>query len=333
MINKIENKIEVAPLPPRILMDLKSDCNLKCPMCVVHGDTENPQVQDIIGKNMSKDVVKKILHEVSSVQPSVGPSLWSEPLLNKDLLTHLKSMKSHGMNVSINTNGLALTESMARSLVEIGINSITVSIDAITPETLLKVRGIDKLVRIEQNILKLLSIRGGKSLPRIGVSFTKQSTNLHEHDRFIQKWTEIVDFVRTGELFADTKFPGIRIDRTQRKPCPELYNTMAIHTNGDVSICCLDGFKDMIVGNVATNTVQKVWQGETMQKIRRNHENGDWDQVPFCKNCDRWASSDYQEKTEGKLLIRKSTEYTFYNRLDRLENWNRNCRHENTVTS
>lgn len=315
-------RLPVTPLPERVLLDLSSDCNLKCPMCVVHGDTNDPKVNEIIKKNMKVLDAKKILDEIEGNTQTIGPGLWSEPLIGKDILMHLRSIKLRGFKVSLNTNALLLNRKMASNLIDIGVDSITISIDSTTNDTLELIRGVRKLEKIEKHITQLLEIRGSKAIPRIGVSFTKQPENIHEEQEFIDKWTSIVDFVRVGEIFENGKFPNINIDHKSRIPCAELYNTMTIHTNGDVSICCLDGFKDVIVGNAVEEGVKNVWNGEKLNKIRQHHELGQWDKVPFCKNCDRWASSSYKDKSEGNLLIRSSAEFTFYNRIDRLESWN-----------
>lgn len=314
-------KLPLKPYPSRVLMDLSSDCNLKCPMCVVHGNTDDPKVLEIIKKNMKVTDAKQILDEIEGHTETIGPGLWSEPLMGRDILMHLNSMKRRGFKISMNSNGLLLNKKMAANLVEIDVDSITVSVDSTTNETLSKIRGVEKLEKIEQHVKQLLAIRGDAPSPRIGVSFTKQAENLHEEAKFIEKWTQIVDFVRIGEVFEEGKFPNIEIDQSKRIPCAELYETMTIHTNGDVSICCLDGFKDLVVGNAVQEGVKNVWHGDKLNEIRKHHENGEWDKVPFCKNCDRWASSQYEERTEGNLLIRKSAEFTFYNRLDRLNTW------------
>lgn len=314
-------RIPVTELPERLLLDFSSDCNLKCPMCVVHGTTDDPRVAAVIKKSMKIEHAKQILDEVAGKTHTIGPGLWSEPLMGKDILLHLRSVKQRGMAVSMNTNALLLNKKMAQELVEIGVDSITVSIDSTTPETLNKIRGITNLDKIERHVLDLLVMRGEQPAPRIGVSFTKQPANLHEEQEFIAKWTQVVDFVRIGEVFENGKFPAIDLSDKPRVPCGELYRTMAVHTNGDVSICCLDGFKEMIVGNVVETSVKDVWNGDKLNHIRALHEAGKYDEVPFCKNCDRWASNEYSEQQQGELLIRKSPEYTFYNRLDKLESW------------
>ena len=46
------------------------------------------------------------------------------------------------------------------------------SIDAVTKETLAKVRSVDKLEKIESAVFRLMKARSDREYPRIGVSFT-----------------------------------------------------------------------------------------------------------------------------------------------------------------
>jgi len=310
----------VPEFPRRVLMDLRTDCNLKCPMCIVHGSTEDPKLKAFLRRSVPLDKAKKVLDEVMAARPMLQPNLWSEPLLAKDLRPYLQSAKERGLAVAINTNGLLLREELARFLVDIKLDSISISIDATTVETLDKVRGITKLEKIHNAVALMIRVRGENPLPRIGVSFTVQDTNKHERDSFVAYWADKVDFVRIGELFVDGRFPGMKVDG-ERRPCPSLYTTLALHVNGNASICCLDGFGETNVGNVFERGVADVWHGPELTEIRQHHENGEWDKVPFCKSCDRWASYDYEEAIEGEFLVRRSLEYTYYNRIDRLKNW------------
>ncbi|WP_109117499.1 radical SAM protein [Azospirillum sp. TSO22-1] len=313
--------LPVPDLPPRILMDLRTDCNLKCPMCIVHGDPENPAVKGILRRSMSVEQSRRILDEVMAAKPLIQPSLWSEPTLAHDFQEHVRAMKERGATVAMNTNGLLLTEATARFLVEAGVDSVSVSVDSMTPETLMKVRGINKLDKIHRGIENLLAARGDAATPRIGVSFTLQDANRHELDAFVAHWTRKVDVVRVGELFIGPDgFPNVRT-AGPRQPCHALYSTMAIHVDGNVSLCCLDGFGDTNVGNVFKDGVRGVWHGPKLTEVRRLHEQGRYDEVPFCTNCDRWASNAYEEEIRDGLLIRRSAEYTYYNRIDRLTNW------------
>jgi radical SAM protein with 4Fe4S-binding SPASM domain len=311
----------VPDMPSRVLIDLRTDCNLKCPMCIVHGETDDPRLKAFLRRSMSLAQARAVLDEIMASKPLIQPNLWSEPLLAHDFKAHIRHMKERGLTVALNTNGLLLREDMAKFFVEMKVDSVSISIDATTKETLKKVRGIDKLEKIEKSVSVMLQARGERLVPRVGVSFTLQDANRHERDAFVQRWVGRVDFVRVGELFEDGRFPGIK-PTGPRKPCPSLYNTMAIHTNGNVSYCCLDGFGETSLGNIFEDGgVKAVWHGEKFREIRHLHETGQYDKVPFCQGCDRWISNDYQEEIVDGLLIRRSAEYTYYNRVDKLENW------------
>lgn len=310
----------VPDLPPRLLIDLRTDCNLKCPMCIVHGDPENPRLKNFLRRSMPPDKARVLLDEIMPAKPLVQPALWSEPLLSPDFQEHVGAMKARGITVAMNTNGLQLTPEIARFMVEVGVDSVSISIDAMTPETLKAVRGIDRLDKIHRGVENLLAARNGGVRPRVGVSFTIQDANRHEHDAFIAHWTQRVDVVRVGEVYDGTAFPNVAAHGS-RTPCHALYSTMPIHVDGTVAICCLDTFAETPVGNVFEDGVAGVWHGPRLTEIRRLHEAGRHDEIPICRTCDRWASNTYREEVRDGLLIRRSAEYTYYNRIDRLENW------------
>jgi len=310
----------VPRLPPRLIMDLRTDCNLKCPMCVVHGDPSNDKLKGFLRRDTDIDKVRKVLDELMGAKVLVMPSLWSEPLLATQLRPYIEAAKARGLAVAMNTNGLTLREELARFFVDVGLDAVCFSIDAATPETLKKVRGVDRLEKLEAAVAMMLLARGDRKLPRVGVSFVVQDANRHEELAFVKHWAHVVDFVRTSELYVNGGFPRIRLDRT-RTACPALYDTIAIHTDGNVSYCCLDGFGDTSVGNVFEEGLRAVWNGDRLNQVREWHETGQWDKVPFCKGCDRWGSYEFEETVRDGLLIRRSPEYTYYNQISRLDNW------------
>jgi len=315
-----EQDLTVPDLPPRVIVDLRTDCNLKCPMCIVHGDPDNPLLKDWIRRDTDFEKLEKVLDDLSPAKPLMMPSLWSEPLLAKHFADYVRGVKGRGMSIAMNTNGLTLRRDMAEMFVEVELDAVAFSIDSTTPETLRKVRGIDKLDKIKRAVNLMLEVRGDAKFPRVGVTFTIQESNQHEEEEFIEYWVNRVDFVRTSYVFEDGTFPEINVPQ-ERTPCPSLYSTMAIHVDGNVSYCCLDGFAETSVGNVFEDGVGEVWRGEKLNEVRHFHETGQWDKVPFCKDCQRWASYGFEEEIRDDILIRRSPEYTYYNRLSSLDRW------------
>jgi MoaA/NifB/PqqE/SkfB family radical SAM enzyme len=313
---------EVPELPPRLLIDYATKCNLRCPMCSVWGSDNDEKINEVKG-TLNYDASIKILDEVKSIKPLIQPNMYGEPLLAPRFKDHIVNMKSRGISVAINTNGLTLTESLANFLVEVKLDSVMFSIDAATNETLYKIRGVRKLEKIESAVLRMLNIRGKNNLPRIGVSFTLQDDNRNELENFLNKWVGVVDVVRVGLVFIDGEYPDMVVNEP-RKPCPALYNTLPIHNDGTASICCLDGFKETNVGNVIEKGVKNIWLGEIFSKVRYYHETNQYDKVPFCKSCNGWSQYDMSEESKDGLLIRKSPQFTYYNKIDRIDSWTPN---------
>lgn len=316
-----QNKISLTNFPGKISIGFHEGvCNLNCPKCLVHGKRDKDI--SIIKGTMKPANICQLLDELRDLDIMVEPSVYTEPLAQKDFLYAVKEVKARGLKVAINTNGILLTEKLTQTLIELDIDCIFVSIDATSENVLMQVRGTDKLKEIHHAVFALLKTRGDHAHPRIGVSFTVEEENRFQQEAFWKYWIQYVDAVRVNELFVLTGENKTFLKANHRKPCRLLYDSMLIHHNGDVALCCLDAFGATKVGNVFEQGVQGVWLGETFQKMRYFHETGQFSQIPFCQHCQDWMRYELkEEETIDNILIRRSPLLTYYNRLDRLENW------------
>lgn len=314
--------LPVADMPERLLVDYATRCNLRCQMCPVWGSEDNNSIDSVKGI-MPLDAARKIMDEFTGAKPMVAPSVYGEPLLIPNFREIFADLKKRGAAIAMNTNGLTLTPAIAEFLCEIKVDSVMFSLDAVTPETLLKVRGVDKLAKIERNVALMMKVRGERDYPRVGVSMTIQDANRHEVDAFVARWVGKVDVVRTGIVFENGTFPDM-VEPLKRVPCPAIYKTMPIHNDGTVRLCCLDGFRSTAMGNVFEQGVKEIWHGEEFAKARYYHETEQWDKVPFCKSCNGWAQHEFEEEVRDGLMIRRSPQFTYYNKIDRLKNWQGN---------
>tara|TARA_R110002074_G_scaffold113838_7_gene243540 strand:- start:223 stop:1218 length:996 start_codon:yes stop_codon:yes gene_type:complete len=310
-------------MPERVLIDISGKCNLRCPMCLVHGLDDEGLKSLAIG-DMSFDDVQSIVNELPEGHSMIQPNMWGEPTLAPNFREHVMGMKARKQAIALNTNGLTLNEKLQEFVCDAEVDSVFFSIDAITNETLKKVRGVAQLEKIERNLLSLLKTRGDRKLPRIGATFTLQEANEQEVEDFIDRWVPHVDVVRIGSVFEDGKLRGVEA-KEARVPCSALYTTLPIHYDGDALICCLDGLAEHRVGNVIKDGVEAVWNGDELNRVRRLHEEGRWDEVPLCKDCNAWAGHLYEEVIEEragvKVLVRRSAQFEYYNRIDRLNSW------------
>jgi MoaA/NifB/PqqE/SkfB family radical SAM enzyme len=174
------------------------DINPPCVMCytrVLHtrGDDEN--------KNLDEEVFERIQpylrnFEVISLH-GIG-----EPLMGKRLFAILDSIDNSKTSVQFNTNGLSLTESKSRLLIEKGLRVINFSIDAATAETYRKIRRVD-FERVIANIRRLSELKKemGSKFPVIEMNMTLMRLNLKEVIQFIKLAKELgAEIVHFGVL-------------------------------------------------------------------------------------------------------------------------------------
>jgi len=147
---------ETLPMPTFVQLRVTNLCNLRCKMCGQWGDTgiyrtqsgldatdgaiERARIQELIGakRQLALADYVRLLDEVAPFDPIVS-LFGGEPFLYPDIIPLIREIKARGLTCTVITNGGRL-EALARELVEIGIDSIAVSIDG-PPEVHDRIRG------------------------------------------------------------------------------------------------------------------------------------------------------------------------------------------------
>lgn len=292
--NKVINQ-KGNPSPPSVPItlgiELLNKCNFKCKMCLTPNLTE-PKI--VIPQETRSALISQIK---KNKIPAVMFGMGEEPLLYKDFTGFVREICQAGvMDIFLFTNGLLMNEKIARELIDLEITRVYFSLDAATPETFEKVRGKNELTRIEDNIHKFISIRNqsSKKLPIVRVSFCETVENSHEKEMFIEKWQHIVDHVdiQTVHDFSKVIEMGALSKDELFKPCgksmPEAvcnqpWEKLTIWANGDVSPCCTFHGKNLIIGNVKYQSIDELWNGQSIEKIRDQLGSGNLNAV--CHEC------------------------------------------------
>jgi len=97
------------------------------------------------------------------------------------MLAAIKYVKSKNAYVKIDSNATLTTEEKANSIINSGIDLISISIDGATKETYEKIRIPAKFEVVIENLKKLVRIRNEKkSKTQIHIAFVCQLSNFHE---------------------------------------------------------------------------------------------------------------------------------------------------------
>jgi len=112
--------------PKFVDIELSNRCNLRCRMCWFWGEHGiGERYQD---RELTEEEVFNLIDGISEYNPLIYIG-GSEPFIRDDLLEILKYIKEQGLRVSFATNGTLLDDKKIRTLVEIGVDKISFSID------------------------------------------------------------------------------------------------------------------------------------------------------------------------------------------------------------
>lgn len=282
-ITRLENNA-----PSSVEIGVTNACNSDCIMCP-HSKLKK------IG-TMKMDLYKKIIDNCHKLNiKSVTLSFFGEPLLDPSLIEKIKYAKSKGIRVSFFSNASLLNENWARKLIESGLDNINISFDAYSKETYEKIRKGLKFDIVRNNIKRLLSLKKemGRDNPDVNLIFVEMNENAGEIKNFYKDWKSQVDNISVlnmrnwaGEINKSSS-KSFHFNSSQRAPCALIWQKMIIDWDGDVVLCCDDWSHSYPLGNLKKQTIEEVWNGERIKKVRDLHKSGKFGGVPLCAKCNK----------------------------------------------
>jgi radical SAM protein with 4Fe4S-binding SPASM domain len=252
---------------------------------------------DRVQRPMPMELFKKLIDEAAALKiPDLCPNGFGEIMTVRNLEPYLDyiSSKSHKFNIRINTNGYRMTEEKIELLIKHKVSLLNICIDGATAETFESIRVGLKLDQIEANIKRLMAIRRERKLgyPKIRVGFVKIPQNVHEIPQFLAKWEGKVDFLgldgysnRAGSLIG--KFEEIKPE-TPDRTCLLPFKELNIWADGKAVLCCNDWNEEALVGDLNTQTISEIWQGEALKLARRLHKEKRGPEMKICSSCNYW---------------------------------------------
>jgi AdoMet-dependent heme synthase len=191
--------------PYVISWNLTYRCNLACEHCYLDaGGAPRVETDNFADRSeLSTDECFRVIDDIASFAPECLTILTGgEPLLRRDILDIVRYAADRGLWVVVGTNGVKITDNVARRLAEAGGRGLSLSLDALDPDRhdrFRKVRGA------WHN-----TVEGAGILARAGLPFIVQTTagahNLGEldaiadfaHERLAAKVWNLYFLVPTG---------------------------------------------------------------------------------------------------------------------------------------
>lgn len=171
----------VAELPRTLYLETTNRCDSKCQTCIRTFQTLEPP------KDLTLVELRRIVDQFPVLDRVVLHGI-GEPLLNRELFAMIAYVKAKGATVLFNSDAITLTPPRARRLIESGLDEYRVSMDAATPESYAKIRGVPRFDRVVQNVGALVALQRelGRPTPRVSLWFTAMKANLEELPAFVR---------------------------------------------------------------------------------------------------------------------------------------------------
>lgn len=312
----LERVEQFFPHPIGIHVVVLNKCNLECVMCPFHSPVykeghKSGYFDDY--KSMKPEVFERIAEYAGKHKISLQFGQIEEPLMHKRIVDFLNIAKAKGVPyMHMTTNGTLLTPDKADQLLESGLTSMMVSLDASDPETYKAIRG-DDLEKIEANLRYFVPLARARGI-KTWVSFILQEQAVGEREAFIAKWRDVgVDHITFYALGEHDKGSGELVNHTliydrdeERYPCAAPWVQSVVFPDGEVSLCCrtmgLVGWEGVVsVGTLAKNSYEEIWGGKRYRTVRDELLRGEFDKFPICQKCVIWSAS--------TAIVEKTTTY------------------------
>lgn len=307
-------------LPTHMEVEVTNDCREGCPIYPW-------RIMERKVGYIEFDLFKRIVDQLADYGLELNLPMLGEPLLHPSLMEMIAYAKSQGIEVSLYTNGLHLTEEMSRALIEAELDYLIFNLITGTAKTYQEITGSEEYEKVTNNIEDFVNQRerikieegiGGELRePIVGVQIIKMDATNNEIEVFMDKWDSVAKIDDKEERAQDqlrsmiyestdlpveyaiiqgfNDFAGQIEDRSignctpfSRFPCRQLRDGLSILWNGDVVSCRQDFNGRRVLGNLEEKSLLEIWDSQERKNLWQEHIKGNHEHLLLCNRCKEW---------------------------------------------
>ena len=302
LVSEKRNKLEeVIPLttPYTIAIDPSNLCNFKCNFCAIQSKNEKLNFKKQL---MDKKLFFKVIDDLTEFPEELKVlriNGQGEPLLNPNLPEMIQYAKSKHVAelVEMITNGSRLNPELSERLINSGIDRIRISIEALDAEGYYSIAGakinFDDFVN---NIKYLHDISGNCEIycKIVDVAVPTESAKRKFFDLFgdicdrifidnvIPLWSDFKE-IKENMIIGERGMHGQKVQDV--KVCPYPFYSLLVNSDGEVTVCCADWKRKLIVGDLKKQSLLEVWNGDRLRNFWIAMCKGKKNNFEMCQKC------------------------------------------------
>lgn len=275
--------------PNAITMEITTFCQANCIVCV------RDQIRYPLS-NMTQEIFEKTIREADSYYEAGGGVKYidlggmGEPLLDSQIESKLRWLDDNypGIKVGVTTNGQLLMQK--KDIICKYIDLLKISNYGFSKESFEKVhRGSLIYEDVKKGIEEFLQISKDER-PETMMSFLVLKENDGEEEAWREYWEGKCDQIY---IWRPHNWAGYKKSHTEQihekcKSCGRPGNDFTIRANGDVSVCCWDFNRELVVGNINEKSFKEICEGKELNDIMEMHRNKTFfEHDTICRYCDQ----------------------------------------------
>ncbi len=293
-----EEKINNLPDFPKIIeFEITNHCNFQCLMCKTGVGTSTRE-----RGYMSDDTFDKVISEIKDYPIALKFVGQGEPLLHPKASEYIKIAKESGIIVHLTTNGSLLDEKMMKSMIDCKLDSVKFSFQGVDREGYWQLRQKDNYEELLDKIEQLYKLRGSGEFPYMTIGTSVTSESKEQVEAFRNRCENICDkvevgittleFIDLGKVKNEATREGLKhiqekqnLVKKRYVCCPQIFDTIAVRWNGDITACCADLDGIMTLGNIHNTSILECWNSSLENRYREILAKCEYDKLELCKDC------------------------------------------------
>jgi len=291
-----------------LVVEATAKCNLSCTFCGMH--SKNLLTKGTLKNHMDLDLFHETIRKCHGMEPLKVLYLHGggEPLLNPNIVTMVDIAKKANIadQIILVTNGTLLEKKLFLELVEAGTTAFRISLDIISPTKFREVKGADLSQKVLANIDACINLIRTQHL-KVSISILCENPGSHDK-KFAGETTKILEYfepkiknlpnvvIQYRKLFnwVDSINRLTDGDEYQRQvPCEQPFYLLMIRSDGDISMCCGDAMKKLVIGNICTvKSMRDILTSNALTVVRKSLLEQNYEMIPACKCCEVYSDVD-----------------------------------------
>ena len=277
-------------------------CNLRCPEC----PSGLRQFTRPTG-NLKADFFRRTLDDIADRLLYLIFYFQGEPYINPDFLDMVREATERGIYTITSTNGHFLNDANARRTIESGLDRLIISVDGTTQEVYEQYRKSGKLETVLQGARNLVKWKRElkSATPHLIFQFLVVKPNEHQMADVVRladeigidevkfKSAQLYDYAHGNPLMPEQEQYARYYQKSDgtyglknklQNHCWKLWHSCVITWDGLVAPCCFDKDVTHRLGDVKTESLDRVGEGDAYDDFRTKLLKGRAE-IDICQNC------------------------------------------------